>query len=69
MFIIGKGPDQLVASMARSAPVVEPFANISAQELLKNTPGLFGWVRKEETAGIRSMVKALDCKYWKSRTF
>ncbi|XP_027050845.1 SH3 domain-binding protein 2-like [Pocillopora damicornis] len=46
--------------MARSAPVVEPFANISAQELLKNTPGLFGWVRKEETAGIRSMVKALD---------
>lgn len=46
--------------MAHSTPVVEPFANISAQELLKNTPGLFGWVRKEETAGLRSMVKALD---------
>ena len=68
MFIIGKSPDQLVANMTHSTLVVEPFANISAQELLRNTHGLFGWVRKEET-GIRSMVKALDCKYWKSQTF
>ncbi|XP_078354796.1 uncharacterized protein LOC144639341 [Oculina patagonica] len=39
---------------------VEPFANISAQELLKNTPKLFGWVRKEDTGVLRSVVKALD---------
>lgn len=45
------------------AKAVEPFANISAQELLKNTPRLFGWVRKEDTGVLRSVVKALDCKY------
>lgn len=42
------------------ARAVEPFANISAQELLKNTPRLFGWVRKEDVAGLRSVVKVLD---------
>lgn len=42
------------------ARAVEPFANISAQELLKNTPRLFGWVRKEDIAGLRSVVKVLD---------
>ena len=67
MFIIGKSPDQLVENITHSTLVVEPFANISAQELLRNTHGLFGWVRKEET-GIRWMVKPFDCKYWKSQT-
>jgi len=45
------------------AKAVEPFANISAQELLKNSPRLFGWVRKEDTAGLRLVVKVFDCKY------
>ncbi|KAJ7375151.1 hypothetical protein OS493_001889 [Desmophyllum pertusum] len=42
------------------ARVVEPFANISAQELLKNTPRLFNWVRKEEIGGWRSVVNVLE---------
>ncbi|XP_020606943.1 pleckstrin homology domain-containing family A member 6-like isoform X1 [Orbicella faveolata] len=42
------------------AKAVEPFANLSAQELLKNSPRLFGWVRKEDIAGLRSVVKVLD---------
>lgn len=45
------------------AKAVEPFANLAAQELLKNSPRLFGWVRKEDIAGLRSVVKVLDCKY------
>lgn len=59
ILFIGSRPYQAV-KMARA---VEPFANISAQELLKNTPRLFGWVRKEDVAGLRSVVKVLDCKY------
>ena len=43
--------------------VVEPYADISAQELLSTGASCSGWVMKESTSGLRTMIKALGCKY------
>lgn len=48
-------------SMARA---VEPYANITAQELLGTGANCFGWVMKETTSGLRSLVKVLGWPWY-----
>lgn len=46
------------------ARAVEPYANISAQELLSTGASCSGWVMKESTSGLRLMIKALGWPWY-----
>ena len=44
------------------AGAIEPFANISAQELLEHGISCHGWVRKKDTSHFSTLFRG-DCKY------
>lgn len=46
------------------ARAVEPYANISAQELLSTGASCSGWVMKQSTSGLRLTIKALGWPWY-----
>ena len=45
------------------AESIEPFANISAPDLLENGSVYHGWVRKRTTSGLSKFWEG-NCKYF-----
>ena len=44
------------------AEAIEPFANISAQDLLEHSFSCHGWVRKKNTSGWNKRIEG-NCKF------